>query len=189
MTTFEFVLLLFGAVPGHCIEGRTKLQKVAYFLGLQTGVAKSLGYRPYFYGPYSAEVAEATSTLIALDFIKETQQPGPLDDKGFERKKYRYELTADGIKAVDFMAKGQAADLNAKIKQAIKKLNAVVKADYVNLSYAAKVFWLTKGQETDAQEIGTRAESTGWHLDQPQIAEATGFLKKIKTRGFQPTWE
>ncbi len=186
MTTFEFVLLLFGAVPGQCIEGRTKLQKVAYFLGLQIGNAKSLGYRPYFYGPYSAEVAEVTSTLIALDFVKETCQSGALDDKGFERKKYRYELTEEGKKAVDFMAKGQGAVLNAKIKQAIERLNAVIAADYVNLSYAAKVFWLTKGQETDAPEIKVKADATGWRMEETQIAEATAFLTAIQEHGFQP---
>lgn len=186
MTTFEFVLLLFGAVPGQCIEGRTKLQKVAYFLGLQTGISKSLGYRPYYYGPYSAEVAEATSTLIALNFLNETCQSGALDEKGFERKKYRYALTDDGKKAVAIIAKGSGSELDVKIRKAIKQLNAVVAADYVDLSYAAKVFWLTKGQDANEQEIQGKAQTTGWQLDQTQIAEATGFLKKIQKKGFQP---
>ena len=186
MTAFEFVLLLFGAVPENRIEGRTKLQKVAYFLGLQTGAAQLLGYRPYFYGPYSAEVAEATSTLIALGFVTETCQAGAVDENGFERKKYHYELTAEGRQAVAIMANGQGAALNDKIKRAIQELNAIVTEDYVNLSYAAKVFWLTKGQETDSLEIQNRAKTTGWQLDQAQIDEATGFLKTIEKKGFQP---
>jgi len=186
MTAFEFVLLLFGAVPGNRIEGRTKLQKVAYFLGLQTGVASSLGYRPYFYGPYSAEVAEATSTLIALGFLNETCQAGAVDGNGFERKKYRYELTDEGKQAVDIMTKGQGSALNTEIRRAIKEISAVVAEDYVNLSYAAKIFWLTKGQETTPQEIQSRAETTGWQLNYEQIAGATGFLKKIEKKGFQP---
>jgi uncharacterized protein YwgA len=55
MDAKEFVQLSMLAM-GSEIQGKTKLQKTVYFLGLMTGCLDDLGYRAHFYGPYSDEV-------------------------------------------------------------------------------------------------------------------------------------
>jgi uncharacterized protein YwgA len=186
MTAFEFVLLLVGALPERRIEGRTKLQKVGYFFGLQLGIGRSLAYRPHFYGPYSAEVAEAASMLVALGFLTESVLPGAVDEKGFERKKYVYALTEEGEKAVVILSKRVDPGFINKLENAVQTLQSVIKTDHMPLSCAAKVFWHTKGQDIPETDIQKKAGTTGWELDESQISGAVGFLQELRDSGFQP---
>jgi len=187
MTSFEFVLLLISTLPGQRIEGRTKLQKVAYFFSLQLGLDRSLDYRPHFYGPYSSEIAEAASSLVALGFLTESIRAGVFDDKGFEHKKYAYELTDEGKKAVAIISKTVENGFAEKLQRTAEQFKAIVGADYVALSYAAKVFWLTKGQFGSGQgEIQNKAKTTGWNLDSDQISGALAFLHNLQKQGFKP---
>lgn len=187
MTSFEFVLLLIGTLPGQRIEGRTKLQKVAYFFSLQLGLDRSLDYRPHFYGPYSSEIAEAASSLVALGFLTESIRTGVFDDKGFEHKKYAYELTEEGKKAVAIISKNVENGFAEKLHRTVKQFTDIVGADYVALSYAAKVFWLTKGHSDPEQdEIQNKAKTTGWDLDADQISSALTFLRDLQEQGFNP---
>jgi HD superfamily phosphohydrolase len=68
MSPYDFVHLTCHALGGE-IKGRTKLQKTDYFLGVLTDSLPELGYRPHFYGPYSAEVAGAVGKLRARGFV------------------------------------------------------------------------------------------------------------------------
>ncbi len=68
MNTYDFVHLTLAAMGGE-IQGRTKLQKTVYFLGVITDSLDGLGYRPHFYGPYSFEVADAIDQLKSLGFV------------------------------------------------------------------------------------------------------------------------
>jgi uncharacterized protein YwgA len=185
MTAFEFVLLLFSVVPGQRIEGRTKLQKVAYFFGSHLGVEGILGYRPHYYGPYSSEVADAVSMLASLGFLGETVSPGTLDAKGFERRKYVYELTTEGKEAVAVISKHVDPDFVSRFQNAVEKLTAVTDADYLPLSYAAKVLWVTRGRpDPTPDQVHESAKSKGWELNEVQILEAFDFLKGLSSQGF-----
>lgn len=188
MTAFEFVLLLFNVVPGQRIEGRTKLQKVAYFFGLHLGAGGALGYRPHYYGPYSSDVADAASMLASLGFLSETVSPGPLDEKGFERRKYVYELTEEGKEAAKVIAKHAEPGFVSRLQNAVKELRAVIETDYMPLSFAAKVLWLTKGRlDSENGMVQEKAETTGWKLDDTQIADARHFIEKLSEHGFHPS--
>ena len=186
MTSFEFVLLLISTLPEQRIEGRTKLQKVAYFFSLQLGLDRSLDYRPHFYGPYSSEIAEAASSLVALGFLTESIRTGVFDDKGFEHKKYAYALTEEGKEAVAIISKTVKDGLAQKLQEMANQFKTIIETDYVPLSYAAKVFWLTKGHPLPEEDIQDKAKTTGWDLDGSQISGAIGFLANLKDTGFQP---
>lgn len=95
MTTYDFVQLSLYACGGK-IQGRTKLQKTVYFLGLMTGHLDKLGYQAHYYGPYSAEVAEAISTLEGIGFASSTiASVGTVDPQGFEIRRSDYTLTEE----------------------------------------------------------------------------------------------
>src|SRR5687767_15059420 len=84
MNTYDFVHLVLQAMGGE-INGRTKLQKSVYFIGVLSGTIEDLGYRPSYYGPYSAEVAAAADRLRALGFADQTvRSAGVIDQAGFE---------------------------------------------------------------------------------------------------------
>jgi uncharacterized protein len=57
---------------GGYIVGRTKLQKIAYFLEM-AGVGSGFPFRYKHYGPYSDLLAAATQHAVALQLINETQ--------------------------------------------------------------------------------------------------------------------
>ncbi|MGB2780353.1 MAG: hypothetical protein WBD63_02605, partial [Phycisphaerae bacterium] len=71
MDATNFVLLALHAVGGE-IQGKTKLQKTIYFLGVMTGHLDDLGYRAHYYGPYSDDVADAVSRLRSVDFVDQS---------------------------------------------------------------------------------------------------------------------
>lgn len=51
MNTRDFVALTLREAGGE-ICGKTKLQKLLYFVGVLTDCLDELGYRAHFYGPY-----------------------------------------------------------------------------------------------------------------------------------------
>ena len=66
----EFVVTVVLAHQGS-VKGRTYLQKVCYFVGKLMN--QNLGYEPYYYGPYSEEIASATSDLVIYGVLEETR--------------------------------------------------------------------------------------------------------------------
>src|ERR1039457_7278255 len=96
MRAYDFVHMAMLAL-GEAIRGKTKLQKTMYFVGLLAGRSAELGYRPHYYGPYSAEVADAVKRLKAVDFItQDTTHFGAVNDAGFEIARHDFRLTDDG---------------------------------------------------------------------------------------------
>ena len=139
MNTYDFVQLTFLAVGGK-IQGKTKLQKTVYFLGIMTRELDNLGYGPHFYGPYSAEVADAVGQLHALGFLdRNTVQAGTHGGSGFEAIRYDFALNRAGTQ----IAKSKAAThplFWKKLEEAAKKLKKSGDIDYIKMSIAAKAY-------------------------------------------------
>src|SRR5579863_10430213 len=96
MNAYDFVHLVLNAMGGQ-IQGRTKLQKTIYFLGILTGNIDELGYRAHYYGPYSDTVAAAVNRLKALGFVEEgSLQTGMVGEDGFEIARHDFTLTEQG---------------------------------------------------------------------------------------------
>lgn len=93
-STLHGLLALVAA--SELIDGRVRLQKEAYFLGLK-------GYKRfspkkftfYYYGPYSRDVSDALHYAVTSDLIAEIKEP-------YNGKiKYSYRLSDKGLKWVE----------------------------------------------------------------------------------------
>lgn len=180
MNTYDFVHLVIRASDNQ-IAGRTKLQKTVYFVGVLTGVLETLGYRPHFYGPYSAEVAGAVQDLRSLNFLKqETAGMGSADARGFEVARYDYTLTQDGKQIADEKAEQFPEDW-VKIQNAVERLKRADASDYIKLSIAAKAYLMLKGASAPPthDELATMATKFGWKVSEQQLKEATDWLESL----------
>ena len=179
MTTQDFVLLTFAASPENTINGRTKLQKVIYFLGVFTEQQNELGYKPHYYGPYSGDVAEGVAGLCSVNFLDCKTDTHP-HENGFEVTRYDYSLNSDGKEAAEIV-KQREPELWGKIQGGVIKLQTLGNPDYMSLSFAAKV-WLMlgeKGGKATKEELPDFATRFGWTLEPAQIETAADMLMKL----------
>lgn len=184
MDAYDFVQLAFLAVGGT-IRGKTKLQKTVYFLGIMTKEIGNLGYGPHFYGPYSSEVADATGQLHTLGFLdRNTVQTGLKGAFGFEATRYDFTLTEAGKKIA--AAKSEAhSDTWAKIKKAAEDLKEAGDIDYMEMSIAAKTYFMLGGNKNavSPEELAKLAPRFGWTVNEDQISEAVSYLRKLELVG------
>ena len=116
------VLAIVGYSEDQTLPGRTLLQKRAYFINklLKT----DMPFAPYYYGPYSEKLADATDSLVAEGFLKETLESFPSNSGGiFERHKYTYKLTPIGSQLLEIIEKESSIFLD------IKKINKTLEEE------------------------------------------------------------
>jgi uncharacterized protein YwgA len=181
MTPYDFIQLTLHASGGK-IQGRTKLQKTVYFLSLMTGHLDVLGYQAHYYGPYSAEVAEAVSTLEGIGFASSTvSSVGSVDPQGFEIRRSDYTLTEEGIRAAQRKAQAMPK-LFQQIREGVEALRQAGDLDYVRLSIAAKAYYLLQQRKAPVaeHELPQLARTFGWAVSEQQIREGLAYLKKLK---------
>ncbi|MCF2138072.1 MAG: hypothetical protein K9W43_12650 [Candidatus Thorarchaeota archaeon] len=97
------------------IEGRTRFQKIVYLLKNQD-IPFSFEYIPYYYGPYSYELAEYIELLVSYGILKETKFH--LAD-GIDR--YDYQLTKKGEEIFKKIITDSRSSEFTEIKQFINK--------------------------------------------------------------------
>jgi len=156
------------------IVGRTLLQKKLYFAAVLA--EKDLGFRPYYYGPYSPEVADAVDSLVANRFLKETTETFPGQESIFgEWRRHSYELTADGHRLLQALGQTDEAE---KLREALDKVNAQpIAEDFNLLSVAAKVHILLREKSpATASEIERMALEYRWQLSADQIENVAKYL-------------
>ena len=180
MDATDFVLLALHTVGGE-IQGKTKLQKTVYFLGLMTGHLDDLGYRAHYYGPYSDDVADAVSRLRSVGFVDQsTAGCGTVGKSGFEVCRYDYALTEDGKQIAEAKA-AEMPDVWKKLQHAAAKLRQAGDRDYVKLSIAAKTYFMLgekKGKATMG-DLANLAKRFGWKVTKEQIKEAAQYLSTL----------
>ena len=180
MTASDLVLLMLDAF-GSEIQGKTMLQKRCYFVALMCGWQHEMGFGPHYYGPYASELDNAAGQLRALGFIEESKVTfGVVGGGGFEISRYDYKLTEDG-RAVASVRKGKRPEDWNAIKNAVDKIKAAGDRGYVELSIAAKAYYLLeqKGGPASAEELAQLAQRFGWQVQPAQVAEAWEFLKRL----------
>src|SRR5487761_771666 len=142
MNASQFLLSLIKAC-GEKVHGRTLLQKQSYFVSLLSGIPIDLGYQAHYYGPYSATVDGTLTQLKNLGFVEEASTGFGMVSGGFEMRRYDYRLTKDGKKVV-------APFLNSPdhkgIEAAVRKIQEAGEPDYMELSIAAKAFYILRNQ-------------------------------------------
>lgn len=186
MKTYDFVHLVIHAAGDH-VQGRTKLQKLVYFVGAITANLERLGFRAHYYGPYSPDVAGAVQELRDLKFLEQNAVSfGTSDRSGFEFSRYDFSLTAEGKEVAEEKARANPLVWEA-ITKAVKNINSTNTQDYVRLAIAAKTHLLSQkcNQGLSAEELKEKTAEHGWNAFTPQqYQEAVEFLKCV---GLSPT--
>lgn len=181
MNAYDFVHLALSAIGGR-IEGKTKLQKTVYFLGVMSGCLEDLGYRAHYYGPYSADVAEAMDRLVSLGFVNQSVAgAGALDSRGFEVARYDFDLNEEGERVAKSKAERYPEEWQ-KIEEAAARLKSVGDQDYMKLSVAAKTHF-TLGQKkgpATLREISDLASGFGWSVPLAEVKAGALLLQSLR---------
>jgi len=180
MTPYDFVHLSLLAVGGE-IQGRTKLQKTIYFLGILSGTLPKLGYRPHFYGPYSDAIAAAVNRLKSLGFITEnTVGIGAMGSSGFEIARHDFRLTEEG-KLIAQKKADQNPEVWEGIRRVAKRFLEAGSIDYMRMSVAAKTIFLLSdaAKPATAFDLSESASRLGWNPTPQEVEESVEFLKKL----------
>jgi len=178
MKPTDFLLCLIDASGGN-IHGRTLLQKKAFFVTELIGVDFGLKFDAHYYGPFSSTVEGTAAQLKNLGFLQETSTGfGTLSD-GFEVKRYDYALTEDGKFLVNRL---RETPEYKKIIDSTQRMLAAGDPNYMELSIAAKAYFLLKKKEgagMSVNELIKEAEKYNWNISPQSIKRAVGFLKAI----------
>ena len=172
----DVLLLVYKAFDGS-MRGKTLLQKRVYFLSVVLNMG--LGYEAHYYGPYSEDVSSANTELKSLGYISESSSTWGFDQRGFEMARYDYSLTEVGER-LSKQKSEQHSNLWLRIQSAAKVLKQAGNLDYMELSIAAKAYFvLTRlnGKAT-LEDIAGMLPKFGWSVTKEQLAKATSFLEK-----------
>jgi|SRR5581483_2985974 len=177
MNASQFVLSLIHACGGR-VQGRTLLQKTGYFVSLLTGLPVDLRYNAHFYGPYSATMDGTVTQLKNLGFVEEASTGFGIVSGGFEVRRFDYCLTDDGKRICDPILK--TPEYKA-IADAVQKIQNAGHPDYMELSIAAKAFYILnkQGKRMTAQELLSEAEKFNWNISEHSLSRAVDFLKLV----------
>lgn len=182
MKTYELVIFTLFCSSKGMIAGRTLLQKTLYFLNEKLELG--LDFIPYYYGPYSTEIAEVTSSLKASGIVEEIVEKFlPFNfNVAFEPRRYVYQLTEIG-KKIACLIKNRNSEKTKRIKQVIEVMKKFGEShDYKNLSIAAKMDHILKveGKPMTIEQIMKEASAIDWKIEKKEAGEAIDFLEKTK---------
>jgi uncharacterized protein YwgA len=178
MKASEFLLALINAYGGK-VQGRTMLQKIGFFVPVLSNVAVDLGYGAYFYGPYSSIVDGALTQLKNLGFVEEASTGFGVMSGGFEVCRYDYSLTEDGKKILEPLL---GTKEYAAIIDAVGKIRGAGNPNYLELSIAAKAFYIlkTQGKPLSTTELKREAEKFNWRVNEQSLTSAVKFLERVR---------
>lgn len=172
----DVVLLTYKAFGG-AIRGKTLLQKRVYFLSIF--LRSDLGYEAHYYGPYSEGVATVNAELKSLGFLSESATGWGVDRRGFEMARYDFTLTDAGIRISDKKAELHP-QLWEQVQQAAKVITDAGNLDYMELSIAAKAYYVLMHMKRRAtlDDISEMLPKFGWSVKKEELTNATKFLEK-----------
>lgn len=179
MRITDAILFTYDALGGS-IQGKTNLQKKMYFLGII--LQEEFGYGAHYYGPYSAEVAAANQELKALGYLAETKAAaGAVDASGFEIVRHDFHLTEDGRTVLRDKKVRMREDWE-RVKTAAEQLKRAGTVNYVEISIAAKAYFLlnAEGKPARAEDLVRMAGQFGWNITEDQVNKAAQFLSDME---------
>lgn len=164
MSPYDAILLNIRA-SGESAVGRTVLQKLIY-LQSKLGIEIKAAYIPYYYGPYSKDVATALADLVAFDYVDEKRSREALG--------YAYTLTHDGNGIADDAEK-ENVEWFEKIKEIISKCRGCLMPG--PMSYAAKVHYIRSIDPAFRPE--DVAGMFGWKMDDREVRTGQKLLERL----------
>ncbi len=176
MKTSEFLLSLIDCYKG--VSGRTLLQKRSFFVYVLSEIPVNLDFDAHFYGPYSASVDGTITQLKNLGFIQESSTGFGPGHGGFEMRRYDYSLTEDGNSLV---APIRQTEEYSRIDASIKKIKTAGDPNYVELSIAAKAYFILKRKNKGmtTSELSKEAARFNWEVSPESIKKAVNFLNSV----------
>ena len=178
MKPTDFLLCLLDASGGR-IQGRTLLQKRAFFVTELIGNDFGLRFDAHYYGPYSATVEGTTTQLKNLGFLQESSTGFGTVKDGFEVRRYNYSLTDDGEQLLGRLRNLPEYNSN---KNATRRVIDAGDPNYVELSIAAKAYFLLKNKEggkMSMSELVQQAEKYNWNISPDSVDKAVRFLSAV----------
>ncbi len=177
MNPAQFLLSLIDA-SGGMVQGRTLLQKRAFFVTVLSGVDPGLGFDAHYYGPYSSVLDSAIAQLKNLDFVDEDDTPFGAVSGGFEMRRYDYRLTPQGAQVVERL---RGSEEYGKIQESVRKIEGAGNPDYFELSIAAKAYFILRkqGKPMSKIEIRREAERFNWEIQPGSLERAVTFLQRL----------
>lgn len=178
MKPTDFLLCLIDASGGN-VHGRTLLQKRAFFVTEIIGEDFGLKFDAHYYGPFSSTVEGTAAQLNNLGFLQESSTGFGILSDGFEVRRYDYTLTEDGKFLVNRL---RETPQYKRISDATKRMLAAGDPNYMELSIAAKAYFLLKKKEgagMSVTELIKEAEKYNWNISPQSIKRAVSFLKAI----------
>ncbi len=168
----EDVVLGIISAAGGKVEGRTYLQKVAYFVAEMMGIP--MGFGPHYYGPYGSAIAAETDSQVAMGRLREDPTIfGP------DYVRYSYGLTEEGekyLKAVEFFD----PEGFQTVREIVAKITSTG-ANYRQLSCAAKLYYLLgeAGGKISRDQAKAEAGRLGWQMSDSDIDTAIQVLQQL----------
>jgi uncharacterized protein len=161
------------------VPGRTSLQKLVYF----ANEAAHLGihFQPYYFGPFSVEVASSADNLVAARMLSEEIETGIFVSHGKTKEftRHRYELTPDGSKYLAWVKSKGLLDPQS-FSVALDRLKKRTRLQPDALSKLAKIDFLLKELREDApspRSISSAAKQHEWTISP---VEARRFLSELR---------
>lgn len=178
MNSTDFVLSLIDAFNGH-IEGRSLLQRRAYFVSVLAGIDSEVGFVNHYNSPYSPTVDNAVIRLKSLGLIAQSTIKPPVTSPGFEIQLYEYRLTNEGVKTA--AAVKQSQDYG-RIANACRAVLRATNPGQLTLSVAAKAHFTLKqrGRETSPGDIVREGQKYNSTINTTTLDAAVRFLDEIK---------
>jgi uncharacterized protein YwgA len=178
MNATDFVLSLIEAFNGH-VEGRSLLQRRAYFVSVLAGIDSEVGFVTHYNGPYSPTVDKAVTRLKSLGLLAQSDIKPPVTSPGFEIKLYEYRLTDEGVKAATAVKQNQDYGRIANACQAVLRAS---NPGQLTLSIAAKAHFTLKqrGRETSPSDIVCEVQKYDSTISKTTLDAAVRFLGETK---------
>jgi hypothetical protein len=154
------------------------LQKQAYFVSLLTDIRVNLGFDAHYYGPYSATVEGTIAEMKNLGFVDEASTGFGVVSGGFEMRRYDYRLTPDGKRLLEPVRNSSEY---AKIKRALDQIKAAGNPNYMELSIAAKAFFILRKNNSPmtSNELVEAAGKFNWEISPAYLKKAVLFLHNL----------
>jgi hypothetical protein len=174
MRLSDLILAIIEKHGASGCRGRTRLQKEVYFLRGRLGVP--VVYQPHYYGPYSAELAFTTQSLVAEGLVTEDVTPVESESR-FEGRLYTYKLTADGEELVAQWRDAEPEEAHA-FDGAYDELQ-LGSQSVTRLAVASKLYHVVLsegGKGVPTGELTDRASQLGWDVSEEEREEAVEFL-------------
>jgi uncharacterized protein YwgA len=179
MNVNDFVTLTLLAVGGE-IKGKTKLQKTVFLLGAMTDSLDDLGYRPWYYGPYSDDVNGAVTWLKTIGAIDQNVTAWGHDRSGFEVQRYDFRLNDQGRRFAEGKAR-RNPKLWESIQRSAEMLQKAGEINYMDMSIAAKTYFMLGKKKGRASRVDLAefAPRFGWHVTPDQVNSGGEYLNRL----------